>query len=182
MRGSIFVEFLDHVEEKYGLDVVDRIIESLNGKLQTDGAYTTVGNYPHEELLAMAVALCSVTDKDLTSVMTEFADHVIRAFRRMHPDYFLGQDDVFKFLLSVGRVIHVDVQKLYPDAKTPQVEGAIGGDGCLTLRYASHRPLAQLALALAEASGRLFGQPLQIEVLERAADDRSVTMKIRRLP
>jgi hypothetical protein len=175
------VEFLDHVEQKYGFEAVDHIIEGLDGQLKTAGAYTAVGNYPHEELLAMAVALTSLSDKDMSAVIAEFADHLMGAFQRLHPDYFSNQRDVFEFLLSVEHVIHVDVQKLYPDAKTPLIQGAIADDGSLILKYSSHRPLAQLALALTEASGRVFRQPLKIEVLESAADGRSATMKLRKL-
>ena len=43
MKGIVFTEFLEMVEEKYGLEMVDDIIENAN--LQSHGAYTSVGTY-----------------------------------------------------------------------------------------------------------------------------------------
>ena len=41
MKGIIFTEFLDLVEEKFGLEMVDKIIEQSN--LDSGGIYTSVG-------------------------------------------------------------------------------------------------------------------------------------------
>ena len=180
MIGTIFVEFLGHVEEKFGLDTVDQIIDKLDGKLSTGGAYTTVGNYPHGELLALAVALCSVDSKTMPQVVHDFAEHLMQAFYDGHAGYFGSSPDVFDFLLSVGSVIHADVRKLYPDARPPEVSGQLQTDGTLMLHYASYRPLAELALALTVMSGRFFGQPLAIDVVDRSEDDRSIAMRVRK--
>lgn len=181
MIGSIFVEFMEHVENNYGMDTVDEIVGQLDGKLSTGGAYTTVGNYPHGEMLALATALCSVQVKTMPEVVRDFAGHLMQAFYRGHAKYFGSSTDVFDFLLSVGDVIHADVRKLYTDARPPTVEGRLQADGTLLLRYESYRPLAELALALTEMSGRFFKQPLAIEVVERSDDDRNIVMQIRKV-
>ena len=49
MKGMIFTEFLDMVEERFGLAVADRIIEA--GGSSTGGAYTAVGTYDHREMV-----------------------------------------------------------------------------------------------------------------------------------
>lgn len=182
MRGLIFTEFLDHVEQHYNFEVVDQIITQLGGDLSTGGAYTAVGNYPHEELLALAVALCGVTGSAKTVVLRDFAGKLMDTFRLMHPEYFEATDDVFAFLMSVESLIHVDVRKLYPDANPPLVAGSILNDGEMLLHYRSHRPLAELALALTEVSAREFGQALNIEVIERDADDRSLKIRLSKVP
>ena len=41
MRGIVFTEFLALVEDKFGLEMVDRIIFQSN--LASEGAYTTIG-------------------------------------------------------------------------------------------------------------------------------------------
>ncbi len=51
MKGLVFTEFLEMVESKFGYEVLDRLtsLPSLKGH----GAYTSVGNYPHGEMLKM---------------------------------------------------------------------------------------------------------------------------------
>ena len=180
MRGSMFVEFLGLVQARYGLDTVDAIVERLEGELSTGGAYTAVGNYPHGELLAMAVTLCSLTGDHIDDVMAEFAAHLMGVFQRMHGEYFEAVEDVFDFLLSVESHIHVDVRKLYPDARPPVVRGERQDDGSLHLHYSSVRPMAQLALCLTRLAGEAFKQPLLIDVLDRDPEGRQISMLLRK--
>jgi len=41
MKGIVFTEFLDLVEEKFGMEMVDKII--TQSELESEGAYTAVG-------------------------------------------------------------------------------------------------------------------------------------------
>ena len=43
MKGVIFTEFLELVEKKFGLAMVDKIIGQSN--LASEGIYTSVGTY-----------------------------------------------------------------------------------------------------------------------------------------
>lgn len=51
MKGVIFVELLAMAEDAFGEDAVDRVIDDT--ALPSGGAYTAVGNYPCEELIAL---------------------------------------------------------------------------------------------------------------------------------
>ena len=57
MRGVIFTEFLEMVEESYGIETAERVIGACD--LASGGAYTSVGTYDHHELLAMVGVLAS---------------------------------------------------------------------------------------------------------------------------
>ena len=48
MKGLVFVEFVEFVEQEYSLEMVDRIID--NSALASGGAYTSVGVYDHREM------------------------------------------------------------------------------------------------------------------------------------
>ncbi len=47
MKGVVFRAFVDLVEERYGEEVVDRLLSHPG--LSTGGAYTAVGTYDHTE-------------------------------------------------------------------------------------------------------------------------------------
>ena len=51
MKGIIFTEFLELVEEKFGLGMVDKIISQ--SELNSGGAYTSVGTYEFSEMLQL---------------------------------------------------------------------------------------------------------------------------------
>jgi hypothetical protein len=48
MKGVVFTEFLEMVEDRFSPDMADRIIEGAG--LASGGVYTTVGTYDHREM------------------------------------------------------------------------------------------------------------------------------------
>ncbi|MFK7794974.1 MAG: heme NO-binding domain-containing protein [Gammaproteobacteria bacterium] len=55
MKGVVFTKFFDMVEDRFGYQVVDNIINNSNVK--SGGAYTSVGTYDHLELLSLVGSL-----------------------------------------------------------------------------------------------------------------------------
>ena len=53
MKGMIFTSFLYLVEERYGLEMVEEVIEEAAPA--SGGIYTTMGVYDHMELIDMIV-------------------------------------------------------------------------------------------------------------------------------
>jgi len=46
MKGIVFAEFLDLVEDKFSIEMAERIIDECD--LPSKGAYTTIGTYKAE--------------------------------------------------------------------------------------------------------------------------------------
>ena len=59
MKGIVFTEFLELVEEKFGIEMVDEIITASN--LESGGAYTAVGTYKFVEMINLLTALSART-------------------------------------------------------------------------------------------------------------------------
>ena len=51
MKGIIFTEFLEMVEKEFSAETVDTIIDNSN--LESGGSYTSVGTYPHIEMVEL---------------------------------------------------------------------------------------------------------------------------------
>ena len=49
MKGIVFTEFLELVEDKFGLETVDEIIQKSD--LESNGIYTSIGTYKFSEML-----------------------------------------------------------------------------------------------------------------------------------
>ena len=55
MKGIVFTEFLEMVEQKFGLEVLDQII--IESNLASGGIYTSVGTYDFIEMQSLIVKL-----------------------------------------------------------------------------------------------------------------------------
>ena len=62
MKGIVFREFIDMVESQFSVDTADAIIGA--SALSTHGAYTTVGTYPHQEMVDLVSNLAALLTVD----------------------------------------------------------------------------------------------------------------------
>lgn len=158
MKGIVFTEFFSMVERKFSEDMVDDIIDDSN--LPSGGAYTAVGTYSHEEMVALVVALSKRTQIEINDLLLSFGRHLFGQFVKGYPAFFDGVTDVFTLLASVDDVIHVEVRKLYPDATLPSFEVEYRDESRLVLRYRSPRHFEDLAQGLIEGAIDYFGKPV----------------------
>jgi len=60
MKGIVFTEFMDMVDDKFGMDVTETIVQASD--LPSGGAYTAVGTYDHAEIVSLVVNLSKSTN------------------------------------------------------------------------------------------------------------------------
>lgn len=155
MKGIVFTEFLEMVEQRFGLTTMDRIIETA--QLDNDGAYTAVGTYDHHELLRLVQALCNETGAPVPELVEAFGEYLFDRFTVAFPSFIEGKDSAIAFLLGVDRYIHVEVRKLYPDAELPTFTYETPSADKLIMTYQSRRPLADLAEGLIRGCIKHYG-------------------------
>jgi len=146
MKGIVFTEFLEMVEEGFGLEVLDKVTSVPS--LSTGGAYTAVGNYPHGEMLAMLDELNKIVGLPHEDLVFTFGRSLLRTFSKGHSAFFSNADNSIEFLKGIETVIHSEVRKLYSDAVLPSFECEQPDKGTLIMHYRSKRPFADLAHGL----------------------------------
>lgn len=161
MKGVVFTEFLEMVEEAYSADLVDDIIETAD--LPSGGAYTAVGTYSHVEMVKLVSELSERTDITVGELLALFGRHLMGRFEALYPEFFEGIDGTFSFLETLEDHIHKEVKKLYPEAELPTFEYAYPADGIMTLEYRSNRPFADLAGGLINACADRWGESIAVE-------------------
>ena len=160
MKGIVFTEFLELVEDRFGLEVADQVLESA--QLESGGVYTAVGSYPHHELVEMVGRLSAQTGVEVPVLVRTFGEHLFSRFVALYPAFFEKIDDGIEFLCGVEDHIHVEVRKLYPDAELPRFE--YERDGATTsILYRSKRHFGDLAEGLIHACLRHFGTECEVE-------------------
>lgn len=179
MKGIVFTEFLDMVEAKFGYEVVDQIISESN--LESDGIYTSIGTYPHSEVVSLLMNLSSEVKIDPAILLKEFGKYLFDAFLSSYPQFFTAVDNSFAFLHSIDNHIHVEVLKLYPDATLPSFQSEEIEDGTMIMTYKSERKMAGLAEGLIERSILHYDEKCSIESEKMNEDGSEVKFTIKRI-
>jgi hypothetical protein len=150
MKGIVFTEFVEMVEEKFGYEVMDSIFESLN--LPSGGVYTSVGTYAHSEMVQLVTSLSQHTQIPISELLKAYGKHLLLVFTNSYPHFFVQSPNAFSLFEQIDKYIHVEVRKLYPDAELPKFEVNYISDNSLEMIYESDRKMADLAEGLIEAT------------------------------
>lgn len=158
MKGVIFSLFNKLVEQKFGLETWDQLLEKVHPA--SDGVYTTGDSYPDTELFALIGELSKETKIKPDDLILEFGKYMIPAMANNYPVFFQGLD--FKqFILNVDGVIHVEVRKLFPDVKLPKITYEKPSPNKIILIYKSDRHLCRLAEGLIDGAAIYFQTPIE---------------------
>jgi hypothetical protein len=149
LKGIVFTEFLEMVEDRHSLAMAQRVID--DAALPHAGGYTAVGTYPPGEMVRMVQAYAGHSGQSAAAVLRQFGRHLFASFERQFPDFFGECAGPLELLESVDQRIHGEVRKLYPDAELPSFDCHRPTPDSLVMVYRSSRGLADLAEGLIEA-------------------------------
>jgi hypothetical protein len=181
MKGIVFTEFLDMVEQRFSADLADTIIEAC--ELPSGGAYTAVGTYDHRELVDLVTALSTATEVPVSELVRAFGRHLFSRFVELYPRFFEGVDSAFDFLVNIEGHIHAEVKKLYPDAELPSFDCRPTALDGMEMIYRSSRPFADLAEGLIMGCAEHFGEQISIRRELLSGDDgQGVRFSLARTP
>ena len=154
MKGIIFTEFLELVEQKFGLGMVDKIISQSD--LESGGIYTAVGTYEFGEMLQLISHLSQNTDISVDDLLMVYAEHLFAALIKSHPNLVQHYKDPMDLLASIENHIHVEVQKIYPEAQLPTFELEERTENNMVMVYKSDKALYMLGKGLMLETFKLF--------------------------
>ncbi len=161
MKGIVFREFIDMVESQFSPATADAIIEASS--LSTNGSYTTVGTYPHQEMVDLVSNLSTHTGMAVPDLLRHFGRHLFGRFVEVHPNMTNAFNDVFSLLSALEHTIHVDVNKLYRDAELPSFSHEQDGQQQMVFVYRSRRRMSDFAHGLIEGCITHFDEPISIQ-------------------
>ena len=118
MKGIVFTELLEMIEQKHSYELVDQLIEQA--ALPSGGTYTAVGTYSADELNKLVQLYCEETNTSPSVLLADFGHHLFVVFTKSYPIFFDTCSTAFQLLESIEQTIHVNVLKLYPDAELPR--------------------------------------------------------------
>lgn len=168
MKGIVFTEFLDLVEIKFGLEMVDKIINKSN--LESKGIYTSVGTYKFSEMLQLLQHLSTNTGISIDDLLLVYAEHFFSVLKDSYSGLLATYSDPIEMLSSIENHIHVEVRKIYPDAELPTFEVLEKTNKSLIMLYKSSRAMHHFGLGLMNKTFEHFNQTATI-ILEKIKED-----------
>tara|TARA_R110002072_G_scaffold53213_1_gene140732 strand:+ start:534 stop:1073 length:540 start_codon:yes stop_codon:yes gene_type:complete len=168
MKGIVFTEFLDLVEDKFGIEMVDKIINQ--SKLESEGVYTSIGTYRFSEMLQLLQNLNKNTGIAIDDLLLIYGEHFFGIIETSYPGLLATYKDPIEMLSSIENHIHVEVKKIYPDAELPTFLIEEKKEDSLILIYQSSRAMHHFGLGLMNKTFEHFNAKATID-LEKIKED-----------
>ena len=159
MKGIIFVELSEIVQEKFGHKTWNQVLQ--NAEPESKGVYTAAENYSDEEADKLLNTMSAFLSKSKDEVLKLFGVHLIKAFSTRFPQFF-KERQLFPFIESVEPVIHAEIKKIYSDASFPKLVTYYDGEH-LMLEYHSVKKMCALTHGLIKGASYHFNEPVEIE-------------------
>ncbi|CAM2910201.1 heme NO-binding domain-containing protein [Vibrio neptunius] len=176
MKGLIFTEFMDLVEEKFGLDALDKLLSDAGD----EGVYTSVGSYDHRDLVKLIVQLSKQTGISAEELQRVFGQSVFENLYQSLPERssLQGCKNSLQFIRLVEDYIHIEVKKLYQQANPPRFEFISETETEMVFDYKSARCMSHVCLGLIEGCAQHFNESLNIEMENNHKSGNDVRFKV----
>ena len=158
MKGVVFNLLEEVVSEEAGEAAWDKAIADSG----VEGAYTSLGTYPHTELEALVGSLSAQLGVQADEAVEWFGRHALGKLAVLYPDLFAAHDSTLPFLRTLNDIIHPEVRKLYPGADVPIFDYRVSEADRLIMGYRSQRGLCFFGQGLIEGAGTHFGESLEV--------------------
>lgn len=158
MKGVIFNLVEEVVIDRFGEDTWDTLLDGAG----LDGAYTSLGSYPDEQLFALVSAASNQLGVDGDAVVRLLGQEAIPLLADRYPMFFEPHTTTRAFLLTLNDIIHPEVRRLYPGADVPTF-GFDNDAEALVISYHSPRRLCTLAEGFILGAGKHYGEHVEVE-------------------
>ena len=172
MKGIIFTEFVEMVEEKYGYAIIDDIFESSD--LPSGGIYTAVGTYKYQEMVQLLNGLSQRTKIPVNDLLKAYGKHLFEVLFGAYPHLFEKITTAFDLLEQIDKHLHVEVQRLYPDAELPKFDIFKSSEKKLVMIYQSERKMSDFADGVIEATLEHFHEKATVQIIMLEEDGSKV--------
>lgn len=162
MKGIIFNLAEEAVTQAHGAELWDSMLERAG----LEGAYTSLGSYPDEELVALVQAASEITGLGDQDVVRQLGEGAIPLLAARYPDFFTPHATTRSFVLTLNEIIHPEVRKLYPGADVPEFDFDASDAEVLALGYRSPRRLCALAEGFVAGAASHYGEEAEMEQSE----------------
>ena len=159
MKGVVFNLLAETVSNAHGEEAWDGLLAAAG----LDGAYTSLGSYPDEQMFSLVAVAAEVLGISRNEVLRWFGRSAMPMLATRYGVFFEGHRSARSFLFSVNDIIHPEVRKLYVGAACPYIDLHEEDDGTLMVGYRSARRMCGLAHGFMEGAAAHYGETIVVE-------------------
>ncbi len=159
MKGIVF----NLLEEVVRRELGERAWDDLLVSAGSDGIFTSLGNYPDQQLFGLVAAAARALGQPPEQVVRWFARQSMPLLSAKYPQFFSPHASTRPFLLTLNEIIHPEVRKLYPGADVPEFDFDTSDERVLVMGYRSPRKLCAFAEGLIQGAAAHYGEQVEIE-------------------
>lgn len=159
MKGIIFNITENFINDNYGEDIYDEIIESCN--LITTEPIIAPGIYPFKDLDEIFIQSSKKLKLSKEELMKKIGHYTFSKLAEKYPNFVTPFNHPKEFLKTVECIIHVEVRKLYPKSELPSFQYSEPSEYELIITYYSERKLYQFMEGLINGVSEYFGIPIK---------------------
>jgi hypothetical protein len=158
MKGIVFNLLEEVVSTAHG----DAAWDLLLDKADLDGAYTSLGSYSDDDIFALVRVGAEVLAMPESDVLRWFGRQAMPLLAARYPSFFDTHANTRDFLLTLNGMIHPEVCKLYPGARTPVFDFDTSRADQLRIGYNSPRRLCALAEGFMHGASDHYGERIDV--------------------
>lgn len=179
MKGIIFCLLEKLVVARAGPEAWERLVRET--PLRTpDGAFVRPGLYPDEDLYALFATASALSGQRVGDMYRAFGRATFVEHAGACPGSLSPGITAKRFLMSVDRIMRMEVHKLQPGADLPYFEYEDPAPDRLVMIYSSPRGLCELVAGLIDGAADHLGEQItQTQTLCRHAGDLHCRFELR---
>ncbi|MCB0331163.1 MAG: heme NO-binding domain-containing protein [Bdellovibrionales bacterium] len=163
MKGEIFNLFECFISESFGDETFESILDSAQPELSTQEPFIGPGTYPDQDFFSIVKAAINHTGLPLEKAAFLFGKYCFPHLGRKIPGYLNQFSHPKDFLLTLDKVIHVEVRKVFKNAEPPEFSYEDPGPNELIMIYRSKRKLYAFAEGLIQGVAEHFQTSITIQ-------------------
>jgi predicted hydrocarbon binding protein len=161
MKGIVFNLLESFVSKNFSEETWDQIHEESN--LRNQDPYVGPGTYEDEDLLELVGTSNRILETPIPKILFLFGRFCFKPMVETCPQYLKGINSCADFLMIVDQVIHVEIQKLMPNAYLPRVIVTKRNNNTLEVRYESKRKLCGFLEGMITGCAEFFDEEVIID-------------------
>lgn len=158
MKGIIFNLVEDVVSDAHGEQVWDQLLTDAG----LEGGYTSMGDYPDEELHALVAAASAALALPPDDVIRVLGRGAALGLSEQYPQFFTPHRRSVDFVVTLNDVIHPEVRKIHRHADPPEFAFTAVADDELLVEYRSRRGLCVLADGMLAGAASYYGEQVEV--------------------
>src|SRR5437764_258724 len=102
MKGIVFNLLEEALRIHHGEFAWDNLLQAAG----LDGAYTSLGSYPDEDLIKLVTAASRAFEMPPEAIVRWFGRSALPLFAKSYPEFFARHADTRSFILTLNDIIH----------------------------------------------------------------------------